>query len=135
MQLGGSSFHVELELQSRRRVGRIIRFYGYRFGVNARCLSGVDLDFDCAGLTRPQDFREVHGGASSAGYNRFNIEIGSASVLYYNAANQALVLRLFAEVNFLGRRDQMWNAAIGGSCRGSRCGCAGIAVRRFDCCR
>jgi hypothetical protein len=59
------SFHIEDELYDVGRITGIVRSDGHGFDVFTGLLSGFNLDFDIAGLTRTEDFREVHSSASS----------------------------------------------------------------------
>ena len=97
--------HIECELNDVRRISGIVGFDGNRLNTLAGTFTGFYFYFDRAGLTRPEDFREVHGGASSAWRDGFNVEIGFTAVLDGYGANQRFVLSLFAKLEPFRRGD------------------------------
>src|SRR6266850_2584769 len=111
-----SAFHIELKLHDARGVVWIVGFYCDRLRVRAGRLAGLDFNLDRAGLTRPEDFGEVHGCASSAWSDRFNFEIFPSRIPDGDRANERLVLRLLAEIQFLFRRNEFRCARVGVRC-------------------
>ncbi len=81
--------------------------------MRARRFPGSNFYFDRASLTRLEDFWKVHCCASSARLDVFDLQVGIACVANLKSPNERFVLRLFAELYGLGRRNQLGRFAWG----------------------
>jgi hypothetical protein len=98
---------IKVELKHGVPVRRIISNNRDGFAMDAGVFARINFDFDFANLTRLQDFRKVHGCASSARGYGFNIQWRIAGILDVKRTRERFLKFDFAIIGVGNRKKKL----------------------------